>query len=502
MTAWNTMSAICASCTAGVPSFAGFATFATGMLFNSLVFAAFLPIVFALYWWLGKQLRAQNVLLIAAGFFFYGWWDPRFLLLLIATSLTDYFVALALGRTSDSSKRNWLLGFSLFGNLVTLGTFKYFDFFSVQFADLMARFGFSVSPILLDVVLPVGISFYTFQALSYTIDVYRKRIEPVSDLSAFMAFISFFPQLCAGPIERASNMLPQFQRQRVFDPALAADGMRQMLWGFFKKVVIADGCAPVVNAIYDGTGPQGADSLALGAFLFAFQIYCDFSGYTDIALGLARLFGFELMRNFAYPYFSRDIAEFWRRWHISLSSWFRDYVYLPLGGSRGSRAMQIRNVFIIFLLSGFWHGANWTFLAWGALNAILFLPLLLRGKNKRHGTVAEVATLRDLPAILLTFACTTLAWVFFRADTISDAFGYLRGMVSPSLFHVPQQLDPWLLAMIAVLLVAEWLQRARAHALHVAHLAPWIRRMCYAGVFLLIFFFGHFTKAEFIYFQF
>ena len=472
------------------------------MLFNSLVFAAFLPLVFALYWSLRKWLRLQNSLLVAAGFLFYGWWDPRFLLLLIATSLTDYFVALALGRTSNGRKRNWLLAISLIGNLGTLGTFKYFDFFSQQFADLMARFGIHSNPLLLDVILPVGISFYTFQALSYTIDVYRGRIAPVRDITAFMAFISFFPQLCAGPIERASNMLPQFQKKRTFDPEYAADGLRQMLWGFFKKAVIADGCSPIVNGIFAHVGWHGADSLVLGAVLFAFQIYCDFSGYTDIALGLARLFGFELMRNFAYPYFSRDIAEFWRRWHISLSSWFRDYVYLPLGGSRGSKGMQIRNVFVIFLLSGFWHGANWTFLVWGALNAVLFLPLLLRGKNRKHTSVGAVATLRDLPAILLTFASTTIAWVFFRADSIAQAFQYLRGMVSRSLLRIPDEFDPWLMAMIGVLVLAEWLQRERQHALQLAHLAPWTRRMAYSAVFLLIFFFGHFDKAEFIYFQF
>ncbi len=472
------------------------------MLFNSLAFAVFLPLVFACYWVLRRHLLAQNLLLITAGFVFYGWWDVRFLLLLIATSLTDYLVALALGRTEGRRQRNGLLAISLVGNLGTLCTFKYFDFFSVQFASMMDGFGMSVAPILLDVILPVGISFYTFQALSYTIDVHRRRIAPVKDLAAFMAFISYFPQLCAGPIERASNMLPQFQVPRRFDPVMAADGMRQMLWGFFKKVVIADACAPVANEMFAHPGWHAPGSLALGALLFAFQIYCDFSGYTDIALGISRLFGITLMRNFAYPYFSRDIAEFWRRWHISLSTWFRDYVYLPLGGSRGSRGLQIRNVFVIFLLSGFWHGANWTFLVWGALNAFLFLPLLLRGKNRQHTSVGTEARLKDLPSILLTFACTTLAWVFFRADSITDAVEYLRGMCSFSLLKVPEEFDPWLMAMIAILLTVEWLQRRRPHGLDVAHLPSWARRSAYMGVFLLIFFLGHFGKAEFIYFQF
>jgi alginate O-acetyltransferase complex protein AlgI len=472
------------------------------MLFNSLVFGAFLPLVFALYWSCGGALRRQNLVLIAAGSFFYGWWDWRFLLLLVATSLTDYFVALAIGRSRVARTRKLLLAVSLVGNLGTLGVFKYFDFFSEQFALLISRFGFSASPILLDVALPVGISFYTFQALSYTIDVYRGRIAPVRDISAFMAFISFFPQLCAGPIERASNMLPQFQNKRRFDVALASDGMRQMLWGFFKKVVIADGCAPIVDGIFAEHSAQPSSALVLGAFLFAFQIYCDFSGYTDIALGVARLFGFTLMRNFAYPYFSRDIAEFWRRWHISLSTWFRDYVYLPLGGSRGSRWLQVRNVFIVFLLSGFWHGANWTFLVWGGLNALLFLPLLLRGTNRRHDPQSDAATWKDLLSIVLTFLFTTLAWVFFRADTLGDAIDFLRRIPSPTLFQAPAQAEPHLMVLIALLVLVEWLQRRRPHGLDLAHLRPWIRRVGYAAVFLCIFFFGHFAKAEFIYFQF
>ena len=474
------------------------------MLFNSLVFAVFLPLVFAAYWSLNRNLRAQNLLLITAGFVFYGWWDWRFLLLLLATSLTDYFVALAMGRTTSANRRRWLMGLSLVGNLGTLGTFKYFDFFSMELTQALASVNMEVTPVLLGVLLPVGISFYTFQALSYTIDVYRGRIAPVRDISVFMAFISFFPQLCAGPIERASHMLPQFSKPRSFDLAQASDGMRQMLWGFFKKSVIADGCSPIVNGIFEHPGWHGADTLLLGAVLFAFQIYGDFSGYTDIALGCARLFGFDLMRNFAYPYFSRDIAEFWRRWHISLSSWFRDYVYVPLGGSRGSKSLKVRNVMIIFLLSGFWHGANWTFLAWGLINGLFFLPLLLRGTNRRRtqGTEEEHASLRDLPAILFTFTCTTLAWVFFRADSIGDAFGYLRGMAARSLFGIPTELDPWLLGAIAALLVTEWLQRTRHHGLEVSALPAWGRRSAYTAVFLAIFFLGHFGHAEFIYFQF
>lgn len=472
------------------------------MLFNSLVFAVFLPAVFALYWACQRHLRAQNVVLIAAGFLFYGWWDWRFLLLLMATSMTDYLVALAIGLTQRPSRKKALLGISLVGNLGTLGVFKYFDFFSVQLAELLARFGIESDPIVLGVILPVGISFYTFQALSYTIDVYRGRIAPVRDLTAFMAFISFFPQLCAGPIERASNMLPQFQRQRAFDAAFATDGMRQMLWGFFKKSVVADGCAPVVNAIFDDPGDHSSSTLVWGAFLFAFQIYCDFSGYTDIALGTARLFGFTLMRNFAFPYFSRDIAEFWRRWHISLSTWFRDYVYIPLGGSIGGTWIAVRNTMAVFLLSGFWHGANWTFIAWGGINALLFLPLLLRGSHRKHAAKEDLAGWHDLPAIAFTFTCTCVAWVFFRADSIGEAVSYLRLAATPTLLYWPDLFDAWLLAVIGFLVTVEWIQRGRAHGLEVAHLPAWFRRTSYSVVFLLIFFLGRFTKAEFIYFQF
>jgi D-alanyl-lipoteichoic acid acyltransferase DltB (MBOAT superfamily) len=476
------------------------------MLFNSIVFGLFLPLVFGVYWSLRPQLRAQNALLIVAGCVFYGWWDWRFLLLLLATSLTDYLVALGMGRTERAPSRKVLLAISLVGNLGTLAVFKYYDFFAASLAALLHRFGWHVEPTLLHVVLPVGISFYTFQALSYTIDVYRGRIQPVKDPLAFLAFISFFPQLCAGPIERASHMLPQFMRPRTFDAALASDGVRQMLWGFFKKVVIADNCAPLVNEAFANADGQHPVNLLYAAFLFAFQIYCDFGGYSDIAIGCARLFGFDLMRNFAFPYFSRDIAEFWRRWHMSLTSWFRDYVYIPLGGSRGSRWVTVRNTFVVFLVSGLWHGANWTFIAWGALHALLFVPLLLRGANRTHmGTVAEgrlLPSLKETAHMLLTFAVVMLAWVFFRAASVQDAFSFLKNMVVGP-WRAPFLLkDSWLFGVIGLLLLAEWLQRERQHALEVGHLPAWMRRSVYVLVFLCIFFLGRFEHTEFIYFQF
>ncbi len=476
------------------------------MLFNSIAFGIFLPLVFALYWSLRSQLRAQNAILITAGCVFYGWWDWRFLLLLLATSGTDFLVALGMGRTNSASARKALLGISLVGNLGTLAVFKYYDFFADSFAVLLHRLGFHVEPMLLHVVLPVGISFYTFQALSYTIDVYRGRIEPVKDVLAFLAFISFFPQLCAGPIERASHMLPQFMRPRVFDAAAASDGMRQMLWGFFKKVVIADNCAPLVTEAFAQAQDQHPLNLCYAALLFTFQIYCDFGGYSDIAIGCARLFGFDLMRNFAFPYFSRDIAEFWRRWHMSLTSWFRDYVYIPLGGSRGGRWITVRNTFIVFLVSGLWHGANWTFIVWGGIHALLFVPLLLRGVNRTHlGPIAKgrcLPSAKEVLHMVLTFALVVLAWVFFRAASVQDAMAFLSRMIIGP-WSAPWLLkDIWLVGVIGVLLLAEWIQRTRQHALEVGHLPPWMRRSAYVLVFLCIFFLGRFEHTEFIYFQF
>ncbi len=486
------------------------------MLFNSFTFVLFLPIVFALYWGVFRGVTGRNVLLIAAGAVFYGWWDPRFLLLLLATSMTDYGVAIALHRTSDERKKRTWLALSLVGNLGTLGVFKYYDFFATSLAMALESVGIQASPVLLHVVLPVGISFYTFQALSYTIDVYRGRIAPVRDLAAYLAFIAFFPQLCAGPIERASHMLPQFTRARNFDGPRAADGLRQMLWGLFKKVVVADNCAKLVGLIFDGSDHLPGPLLLLGAALFALQIYGDFSGYSDIALGCASLFGFDLMRNFAFPYFSRDIAEFWRRWHISLSTWFRDYVYIPLGGSRGGRWMMVRNTFAIFLLSGLWHGANWTFLFWGLLNAVYFLPLLLWRRNRDH--LGPVAPGRLLPSfgdalrILSTFLLTCVAWVFFRAEDLTHALGYL-GRMFKQLAHLPSWrhagallsehylLAP-ALACTILMLVVEWIQREQQHALERLPSGLAARWTIYLSLLAVIAFVGEFSEQQFIYFQF
>lgn len=438
------------------------------MLFNSLVFLLFLPIVFAGYWFLfGKSLRLQNLFVVVASYVFYGWWDWRFLLLIALTSAVAWGTGLLIARRQR--ERLWV-AVSLVINLSILGFFKYFDFFADSAVAMLQAVGVQAHLPTLRILLPVGISFYTFQALSYSIDVYRKSLPAVRDPVAFFAYISFFPQLVAGPIERATNLLPQFLRPRVFDYAEAVAGCRLMLWGFVKKVLIADLCAAQANHLL-GLEDPSAPALWLGMLCFTIQIYGDFSGYSDIAIGCGRLFGIRLMRNFAHPYFSRDIAEFWRRWHISLTTWFRDYLYIPMGGSRCGVAKRIRNTFTIFLVSGLWHGANWTFVAWGAFHAICFLPLLLSGKNRRHVSdiVAEgrlLPSIREALQMGLTFLLVLVGWVFFRAPSIHTAFAWLSGMFFPIDWRVmglglgSQGLRLALLGT-ALLFVVEWCNRGR-----------------------------------------
>lgn len=438
------------------------------MLFNSLVFLLFLPIVFAGYWFLfGKSLRLQNLFVVVASYVFYGWWDWRFLLLIALTSAVAWGTGLLIAR--GKQERFWV-AVSLVINLSVLGFFKYFDFFADSAVAVLQVVGVQAHLPTLRILLPVGISFYTFQALSYSIDVYRKSLPAVRDPVAFFAYISFFPQLVAGPIERATNLLPQFLRPRVFDYAEAVAGCRLMLWGFVKKVLIADLCAAQANHLL-GLEDPSAPALWLGMLCFTIQIYGDFSGYSDIAIGCGRLFGIRLMRNFTHPYFSRDIAEFWRRWHISLTTWFRDYLYIPMGGSRCGTAKRIRNTFTIFLVSGLWHGANWTFVAWGAFHAICFLPLLLSGKNRRHVSdiVAEgrlLPSIREALQMGLTFLLVLVGWVFFRAPSIHTAFAWLSGMFFPIDWRVmglglgSQGLRLALLGT-ALLFVVEWCNRGR-----------------------------------------
>ncbi len=476
------------------------------MLFNSIEFAIFLPTVFILYWFVFKEnIKNRNFFLVAVSYIFYGWWDWRFLSLIFFSSLVDYTIGVRLNKTDGPNHRKVLLILSLVVNLGLLGFFKYYNFFVDSFADAFTLFGSSLETRSLNIVLPVGISFYTFQTLSYTIDVYRKQLKPTHDFIAFLAFVSFFPQLVAGPIERATNLLPQFFTKKVFNYQLAHDGIGQIIWGLFKKVVIADTAATFVNDIFANYETLPGSTLFLGGVLFAFQIYGDFSGYSDIAIGTAKLFGFSLMRNFAYPYFSRDIAEFWRRWHISLSTWFRDYVYIPLGGSRGGKWMKVRNTMTIFIVSGFWHGANWTFLFWGFLNGLYFLPLLLAGKNRKN--IGNVSNGRSLPSIieflqiLFTFFITVIAWIFFRAENIGQAFTYLNRMFFIRPLSQPDSEILLFLPLLLIFIVIEWIQRNKEHAFRLGNLHPVPK---YSAYFLIIFLISGFSGSqnEFIYFQF
>lgn len=474
------------------------------MVFNSLIYALFLPIVFIIYWLLKNQLKLQNLFVVIASYIFYGWWDWRFLILIALTSFCSWGSGLLIAKSQEPrAKSKFWLTANIVLNLGILATFKYYDFFVSEFGAL---FGISTESLLLRIILPVGISFYTFQALSYSIDVYRGNIKPTKDIIAFFAFISFFPQLVAGPIERATNLLPQFLQKRTFSYEQGVDGMRQILWGLFKKIVIADNCAIYVNQVWETYDTQSGSTLLLAAILFTFQIYGDFSGYSEIAIGTAKLFGIKLMRNFNNPYFSRDIAEFWRRWHISLTTWFRDYVYIPLGGSRVSKVKIVRNTFVIFLLSGIWHGANWTFLAWGAFHAALFLPLILHGKNRKY-TNNDV-TWRDIPKMLLTFGVVVIGWILFRAETIGQAWEMiLCGICNRSLLTAPYLINRTyympLFLCLGVMLLIEWVNRSKAHSLELSNIhSHTIKYAIYFGLILLIILFTPATPSPFIYFQF
>jgi len=477
------------------------------MLFNSIAFLIFLPIIFILYWCVfNKNYKFQNMLLVAASFYFYGCWDWRFLFLLMFSIGLDYFSGIQIENSKTKKRATFWLVLSIAINLGFLGFFKYYNFFIENFAELLKTFGFGVNIWLLKVILPVGISFYTFHGLSYVIDVYKKRIPAERNYVDYAVFVSYFPLLVAGPIERATHLLPQIQRNRSFNYEKAKDGMAQILWGFFKKMVIADNCAPIVNEIFNNYHTESASNLVLGAILFAFQIYGDFSGYSDIALGTSRLFGIELLKNFSYPYFSRDIAEFWRRWHISLSSWFRDYLYIPLGGSKGGLWMKIRNTFIIFLVSGFWHGANWTFIIWGGLNAVFFLPLLIAEKNRHNLEVVAmgkiIPSFREIFSILMTFALTCFAWIFFRAASVSDAMGYIKGIFSETLISFPTVFRPVLFGLIIFMLGMEWMNRTHDYGLKIQERKPAFQAVIYILVAYLILNFANFGSNEFIYFQF
>ncbi|WP_396145705.1 MBOAT family O-acyltransferase [Flavobacterium sp.] len=477
------------------------------MFFNSLHFAIFLPIVFILYWVIGAKSKInQNYILILASYYFYSCWDWRFLFLLVFSTLLDYVSGMKIEKSQTPFERKMWLWICVTINLGFLGVFKYYNFFASSFAELVHSFGFTASPILLKLILPVGISFYTFHGLSYIIDIYYKRIKAEKNFVDYSLFVSYFPLLVAGPIERATHLLPQLKVNRKFEFNKAKEGIYQIVWGLVKKVVIADSCAIYANEIFNHYNSMNSWSLILGAIYFAFQIYGDFSGYSDIALGTSKLFGIDLLRNFNYPYFSRDIAEFWRKWHISLSSWFRDYLYIPLGGSKGNKLFQVRNTFIIFLVSGFWHGANFTYVAWGLINALYFLPLLLLNQNRKN--VADFTlgfnfdSVRTLLNILSTFALTCIAWIFFRSKTITDAFLYIKRMFENQKFSTEyfriERYSNELLALVLIFVIIEWNNRTKLEP--ISGKWSWLKlSLCLAAIVAL----GIFSDyKEFIYFQF
>ena len=485
------------------------------MLFNSYGYLFFFPIVFFIYWMIKpEKFRIQNILLIVASYIFYACWDYRFLFLLIFSTSLDYFTGLKIFQSQSKRQKKIWLFVSLIINLGILGFFKYYNFFIESFSDLLMFLGFQPNIWTLKIILPVGISFYTFHGLSYVLDIYNEKIKPTRNVIDYSLFVSFFPLLVAGPIERATHLLPQLQRPKYFNRSTAVDGLKQILWGLLKKIVIADNCAVIVDQVFSNHETMPAHALILGAIFFTFQIYGDFSGYSDIALGSARLLGIELLRNFNYPYFSRDIAEFWRRWHISLTTWFKDYLYIPLGGSRGSTWMSVRNTFIVFLLSGFWHGANWTFIFWGVIHVLYFLPLLLTKSNRKN--VVSVAFGRKVPTskeffqMGLTFVLVAFAWIFFRAENISQAFSYISNVFSPSFFSFDignyqiggrSKVLMTLLLIIAFVCV-EWLGREKQYA--IADLGikkKWKRYALYYSILIIILLLGE-EGQQFIYFQF
>lgn len=476
------------------------------MLFNNIEFAFFFSLIFLLYWYVfNKNLKQQNLFLLVTSFFFFACFDWRFLFLLLFSITLDFSIAHKI-HNSKHNKKKWLW-LSIIVNLCFLGVFKYFNFFIDNFSEVISFLGFKSNVWTLKIILPVGISFYTFHGLSYVIDVYKSKIKPVKGIVDYSLFVSFFPLLVAGPIERATHLLPQIQSKRSFNYSKSVDGLRQILWGLIKKIVIADSCATYVNLIFENPNEYSGSTLVVGAILFSFQIYGDFSGYSDIALGIARMLGIELLQNFSFPYFSRDIAEFWRRWHISLSSWFRDYVYIPLGGSRGTKWQNIRNVFVIFILSGFWHGANWTFLFWGFLHALFFIPLLLSNKNRNNLVIATPDSLKTCIItffkITVTFSLVTLAWIFFRSNSLPFAFGYINTIFSRSLFTFPEIFPKTVFGYIFLFLAIEWFGRNNFFALE-KFAMNWKKSyriaFYYALTLLIMYFYG--KDYQFLYFQF
>ena len=487
------------------------------MLFNSFSFLLFLPMVFIIYWLIGsKNLKIQNLFLLASSFFFYASWDVRFLILLFFSIFLDYYSGLKIKEsTIQIKKKIWLL-LSIGINLGFLGFFKYYNFFVESFVKLFEKFGVQLESSTLQIILPVGISFYTFHGLSYVIDIYKERIKPEKNLINYALFVSYFPLLVAGPIERATHLLPQLKKQRIFNYSNAIEGLQQILWGLFKKVVIADQCAVIVNDIFNQSNDYYGLTLVFGAVLFAIQIYGDFSGYSDIALGASKLFGIELLRNFSYPYFSRSIAEFWRRWHISLSSWFKDYLYIPLGGSKVNKNKQIRNTFIIFIVSGFWHGSNWTFIVWGTLNAVFIMPSIIFKTNRNYIDIVAINSrmpnFREIISMFSTFALATFAWIFFRAESIGHAVLYIKRLglgltkswvYSKSFNYLEWKIGYLVPNLIIIFFIIEWNGRKKDHPLPILT-KKWSQKLKWTLylfiMFSILFFAG--KEQQFIYFQF
>ncbi len=470
------------------------------MLFNSFEFLAFLPIVFLLYWFVVyKYIKWQNVLLLIASYVFYGWWDWRFLSLIALSTLMDYFVGFRIHESKQQHiKKRWLW-ISMMFNLGLLGFFKYYNFFIDSWIDMLSGLGYQSENVwTLQVILPVGISFYTFQTMSYSIDIYREKLKPTKDFIVFAAFVSFFPQLVAGPIERATNLLPQFLDKRSFSYKTFSYGIKLMIWGFFLKLVVADRAAIYVNAVYNNFESHGGLSHIAATILFAFQIYGDFAGYSLIAIGTAKLFGFDLMTNFRRPYFSASVSEFWTRWHISLSTWFRDYLYIPLGGNRVAKPRWLFNLFVTFLISGLWHGANWTFMVWGALNGIYLIIEVLIGSKNRKGVLN----------VFVTFALINFAWIFFRASSIEQALYIVKTIfTSPGRLYIGSGDDiaasMYAVLAIAILFMIEVKKEYFDGLFSVSdNRLEFIRLGAYAVVLFMILYFGVFGKSQFIYFQF
>ncbi len=471
------------------------------MLFNSIEFILFLPIVFIAYWLITtKNIQLQNIFILLSSYVFYGWWDWHFLILIALSTCIDFFCGLKVQRSKAPKFFLWV---SILTNLGLLSYFKYANFFIDSFISSFSFIGVPFNEFSLSIVLPIGISFYTFQTLSYAIDVYNKKIEATHDFISFAAFVSFFPQLVAGPIERAAHLLPQFKTKRTFNLARIYDGLKQILWGLLKKIVIADNCAEYVNIVFENSNSMSSSTLLLGLFFFSIQIYCDFSGYSDIAIGVARLFGFDLMQNFSYPYFSRNINEFWKRWHISLSTWFKDYIYIPLGGNKVSRFKTYRNIALVFLISGLWHGANWTFVTWGAIHAILLIGFSLMNNNRK---ILSHIQSKDFISIIITFSTVSLSWVFFRAETLYQAFNYLYRIFTTSIWKSPELPNAYIrtLGLVLLFIFMEWIGKGNKYTIEKTfnNQSRSIRWTMYAAIILII---GLYMKTEetpFIYFQF